>query len=64
MHPDLNPDDPDAMANFQKVTQAYNTLSDAKSRRLYDRGVLRKTFSVADREVRSHKVSFLVCFHN
>ena len=35
-HPDLNPDDPLAKENFQKIQTAYDTLSDVEKRQRYD----------------------------
>jgi len=35
-HPDLNPDDPLAKENFQKIQTAYDTLSDVGKRQRYD----------------------------
>lgn len=36
-HPDLNPDDAKAKEKFQSVQKAYEVLSDAKKREMYDR---------------------------
>ena len=35
-HPDKNPDNAEATKNFQKISEAYATLSDSKKRKLYD----------------------------
>jgi hypothetical protein len=35
-HPDKNPDSAEATTNFQKISEAYATLSDSKKRQLYD----------------------------
>lgn len=37
-HPDRNPNDPDANARFQKIGEAYQVLSDERTRYIYDQG--------------------------
>ncbi|MFT5353081.1 MAG: curved DNA-binding protein [Polyangiales bacterium] len=37
LHPDRNPDDPNAESQFKKVTAAYEVISDPKKRDLFDR---------------------------
>jgi len=38
LHPDKNPDDPEAEAKFQDLGVAYETLKDPELRKIYDRG--------------------------
>ena len=43
-HPDkIGQDNPEALQQFQAISEAYATLSDPKLRRQYDRGVLGRT---------------------
>ena len=37
LHPDTNPQDPEAARRFQEITEAYELLSNAKRRARYDR---------------------------
>jgi DnaJ-class molecular chaperone len=43
LHPDLNPGDKNAEANFKDVTAAYDLLSDAEKRRRFDAGEIDET---------------------
>jgi len=36
-HPDKNPDDPDALAKFHDINDAYDVLQDDEKREIYDR---------------------------
>jgi curved DNA-binding protein CbpA len=54
-HPDMNRDDPQALAKFQNLSEAYNTLSNPSLRTKYDKGVLGRSSSVAERERASHR---------
>jgi len=52
-HPDVNPDDPEALKRFHAISQAYRVLGDPRQRRMYDRGSLAKA-GVADEEAIKH----------
>lgn len=54
-HPDMNRDDPIALTKFKSISEAYNTLSNPRQRTKYDKGVLGRTSSVAEREQASHR---------
>ena len=41
-HPDKNPGDEEATKNFQKISEAYATLSDEENRKLIDSDLLHK----------------------
>jgi hypothetical protein len=51
-HPDMNPGDAKAKAKFQKISQAYEVLSDDRKRRLYDSGAYQE--SASDQASASH----------
>ena len=54
-HPDKNADNPEALQKFQAISEAYATLGDPRLRRQYDKGVLGRSTSVADRELSKHR---------
>ena len=54
-HPDMNQDNPEALAQFQTISEAYNTLSNPRMRMKYDKGVLKRSSSVAEREMSDHQ---------
>ena len=54
-HPDRNVDDPSALKKFQNISEAYDTLSNPAKRTKYDKGVLGRSSSVAEREASSHR---------
>ncbi len=56
-HPDVNPDNPDAVKRFHDITEAYGVLNNPVLRRKYDRGRLGRLNSIADREAVTHTVS-------
>ena len=45
-----------ALAKFQSVSEAFNVLSNPRLRNMYDKGVLGKDTSVAEKEARKHSV--------
>jgi len=54
-HPDRNVDNPSALKKFQDISEAYDTLSNPRQRSKYDKGVLGRSSSVAEREAASHR---------
>ena len=54
-HPDRNVDNPDALKRFQAISEAYELLSNPQKRIKYDKGVLGRNSSVAEREASSHR---------
>jgi len=54
-HPDRNVENPNALKKFQAISEAYDTLSNPKKRTQYDKGVLGRSSSVAEREASSHR---------
>eukprot|EP00092_Neocalanus_flemingeri_P006494 GFUD01007001.1.p1 GENE.GFUD01007001.1~~GFUD01007001.1.p1 ORF type:complete len:206 (-),score=29.45 GFUD01007001.1:46-663(-) len=54
-HPDRNVDDPTALTKFQNISEAYDTLSNPAQRTKYDKGVLGRSSSVAEREASAHR---------
>ena len=54
-HPDRNVDNPEALKKFQVISEAYEILGNPDKRIKYDKGVLGRTSSVAERERATHK---------
>lgn len=54
-HPDRNVDNPSALKKFQNISEAYDTLSNPSKRTKYDKGVLGRSSSVAEREAATHR---------
>ena len=54
-HPDRNVDNPDALKKFQTISEAYEVLGNPEKRIKYDRGVLGRSSSVAERERATHR---------
>jgi len=54
-HPDTNANNEESMQRFQAISEAYEVLSNASLRGKYDKGVLGRSSSVADREQSSHR---------
>ncbi|XP_023341522.1 protein tumorous imaginal discs, mitochondrial isoform X3 [Eurytemora carolleeae] len=53
-HPDTNADNDEALKKFQSMSEAYEVLSNPAQRAKYDKGVLGRSSSVAEREQASH----------
>ena len=54
-HPDRNVENAEALKKFQSISEAYEVLSNPATRTKYDKGVLGRTSSVAERERASHR---------
>ena len=54
-HPDRNAEEPEALARLHAISEAYDVLGTAASRSKYDKGVLGRSSSVAEREMASHR---------
>merc|ERR1719356_2226182 len=54
-HPDRNIENAEALKKFQAISEAYEVLSNPATRTKYDKGVLGRASSVAERERASHR---------
>lgn len=54
-HPDKNVGNSEAMVKFQTISEAYDVLGNSESRTKYDKGVLGRASSVAEREKATHR---------
>jgi len=54
-HPDMNIDNPLSQDKFKIISEAYVVLGNPKQRIQYDKGVLGRNHSVAEREQATHK---------
>ena len=54
-HPDRNIENAEALKKFQAISEAYEVLSNPATRTNYDKGVLGRSSSVAERERASHR---------
>ena len=66
LHPDKNADDPDATTKFQRVTRAYQVVSDDESRAAYLRAIRIRTLLHANTQnghEKEHKTEPFLAFH-